>query len=93
MEIPKISNTQIKAGTVVTGEVYELFGMKLQVVEDSDKTNKDKTWPMTGTVMGCLECALEELCHACQHNAGLGESFMPYADSNKFNNRHFIKVK
>lgn len=93
MEIPEISNTEIKAGTIVTGEVYEIFGMKLQVVEDSDKTGKDTAWPMAGTVIGCLQCALEELCHICQHDAGLKESFMPCADSNKLNNRHFVKVK
>lgn len=92
MEIPEISNTQIKAGTVITGEVYEIFGMKLQVVEDSDNVNSEAS-PMTGTVAGCLKCALKKFCDICQHDTELKDSFMPCADSKNFNNRHFIKVE
>ena len=92
MEIPEITNTQIK-GTAVAGEVYEIFGMKLQVVEDSGKTNKDTASPMTGTRHGCLECALIKLCGICQHDTDLKDSFMPCADSKNFNNRHFVKVE
>lgn len=93
MEIPKISNTQIKSGTVVTGEVYEIFGMKLQVVEDSDNISNNEVSPMTGTVAGCIHCALQELCSTCQHKTVLGASFMPCADSKNFNNRHFVKAE
>jgi hypothetical protein len=91
MEIPNI--TDDKRGKAIVGEVYEIFGMKLQVVEDSDKVNKDSMLPMMGTVAGCIHCALRELCNTCQHKTGLDASFMPCADSKNFNNRHFVKVE
>lgn len=91
MEIPNI--TDEKRGKAIVGEVYEIFGMKLQVVEDSDKVDKDSTLPMMGTVVGCMRCALQEICNTCQHKTDLRDTFMPCADSNHVNNRHFEKLE